>query len=752
MATTTAVVCALAAGAAGPAFAAMGRTGHGIEISGVTSYGTTWLGPVVGTADAEVTGWLSWCITIGPDAPDGAPAVAIDYVSDPQLAWIVQAKEGEARSDGSGLSAAAIAYLMHSRHDTGTATVSDTARRAALEANTPQSIKDKAAAYLGEAASQAGPYGAGNAAAVGAGERTGQVNNLGMQSDAGAWIPGKEMTVTLDGPAVFDTNGNGRPDPGETNVWTGQTEGGPISLRWAANGNGTVNWTRTIKAPARTTLTKFSAAGQVQDTLSYGYRSPSDPEEITAPGPAFDVVFDFQPVATSNVGDAKVVEAGEELSDTLTVSAKDDPWVVLGGDPVDVLFEGTAYATGLQPAAQAADVPADAPVVGTASFIADGPGEYTVTAPALPQGQFVTWVWREVKANQPANLQPYIRGDWSDAYGIAEETTSVRHDTVDFDSTLTVRETKSGTYLVDDVWTDGFPEDHTEFDGAAGFAADVKDMAHELWFFPQDVEVLDENIDQAELVGTVKLDAENGFEPTVGSTKYVVKKDEAGNDVVGTYAARVVWAGDDRVAPFTSSVTDPAEQYATLPVPLGVTTKAHSDVELVEGGTATLGDTGIVTGTVPEDSTIEYDLHHWTGEDPVCTPENLVDHSEAIPLDGPGEYESTPTVLDPVNAGSYGYVETVRNVDGQVIDRGECGEAEETLHVTPAPEPAAPLAGDEDAAAALADTDGALAVTGSQATAMAAAAAALVAAGVGVVLYRRRLAQAVAAQAGTDLP
>jgi hypothetical protein len=730
----------------------MGRTGHGIEVSGVTSYGTTWLGPVIGTANAEVTGWLSWCITIGPEAPDGAPAVAIDYVSDPQLAWIVQAKEGEARADASGLSAAAIAYLMHSRHDTGTATVSAAARRAALEAKTPQSIKDKAAGYLAEAAGQAGPYTAGAASVGGAETRTGAIFVDPVTTAGGQALAGKPMTVTLQGPAVFDVNGNGVADPNETNVWNGQTPAQRLRLAWAATGNGTVTGLFSYGGLPRSTLTKLSAAGEVQDTLTYGLRAPSDPEEITAPGPAFEVIFDFQPVATSNVGDAKVVEVGEELTDTLTVSAADDPWVTLGGDPVDVLFEGTAYSTGTQPVAQAADVPSDAPVVGTASFIADGPGEYTATAPGLPEGQFVTWVWREVKANQPANLQQYIRGDWSDAYAIAEETTSVRHNTVDIDSTLTVRETKSGTYLVDDVWTDGFPEDHTEFDGAPGFAADVKDMAHELWFFPQDVEVLDENIDQAELVGTVKLDAENGFDPTVGSTKYVVKKDEAGNDVVGTYAARVVWPGDDRVAPFTSSVTDPAEQYATLPVPLDVTTKAHSDVELVEGGTATLGDTAIVTGTVPEGSTIEFDLHHWTGEEPVCTPENLVDHSEATPLDGPGEYESAPTVLDHVNAGSYGYVETVRNVEGQVIDRGECGEADETLRVTAAPEPTPLAPADEDAAAAMADSDGALAVTGSQATAMAAAAAALVAAGAVVVLYRRRLARAVAAQVDTDLP
>lgn len=186
---------------------AMGRTGYGVEISGVTSYGTTWLGPVIGTADAEVTGWYSWCITVGYDAPQGAGASSIDYVSDPELAWIMGAKEPEARADASGISAAAISYGAHMRHETGTGSVSADARKAALEANTPQSIKDKWAGYLAEATAHAGPYSAGNPTVEGEGKRTGVIHNLGVQSDAGTWIPGVNMTVTLAGPAVFASTG-----------------------------------------------------------------------------------------------------------------------------------------------------------------------------------------------------------------------------------------------------------------------------------------------------------------------------------------------------------------------------------------------------------------------------------------------------------------------------------------------------------------------------------------------------------------
>ncbi|MBU5421206.1 hypothetical protein KQI48_00865 [Cellulomonas hominis] len=381
----------------------------GVPITGVTSWGESWLGamkPPNGVED------LYFCVQSGNDDPVGYTPVGTEIVSDAQLAWIYETKRGIADAT----SRAAISYLTHMRHETqGASAVSPETRKARIEANAPQAVKDVAAAYLAEAAVQAGPFRGSTSTVVTADKRTGAINNLGFLSDAGNWIAGKPIRVTLTGPAVFDTTG--------TNIWEGTTLAGPISLSWTATGNGTVTPVVEIGGAGRVTLTKYSMSGAVQDGLSYAGRPPSDPEELTTAGTPFDVVLDFQPEVRTQVATVFVAE-GESLVDQVTAAAAaGDVWTQVGGSYVPVVAEGTLYGPFAEQPAQSSDVPADAPAVATETLTFNGPG--TLDSPSTlraSEAGYYTWVWSIKKASQSASVAQYIRGDATHDFGLVAET------------------------------------------------------------------------------------------------------------------------------------------------------------------------------------------------------------------------------------------------------------------------------------------------------------------------------------------
>ncbi|MFI8632317.1 hypothetical protein ACIGEP_06965 [Microbacterium sp. NPDC077663] len=123
------------------------------------------------------------------------------------------------------------------------------------------------------------------------------------------------------------------------------------------------------------------------------------------------------------------------------------------------------------------------------------------------------------------------------------------------------------------------------------------------------------------------------------------------------------------------------------PEPLAVTTTATPAVELGEPAT----DTAAVTGTVPAGSTLVFEAYLQDGDKPTCTADEIVRTTEPIPLEAAGEYVSEPVVFE--SAGTYYWVETIRDVDGAELVRGVCGAPGETTVVTetppstPTPEP-----------------------------------------------------------------
>lgn len=577
--------------------------GPGVGITGVMDRGTTWLGAVGGTAEAEAAGWLSWCISAGLLSPQGAPAVSVSYVDDPQLAWVIQAYEHV----GTDVSRAAIAYLTHTRHETGSNGVPAETRTARIIANTPQSVKDVAGQYIAEAASKAGPYTAAPGGVDGAGTRVGTIWASPVTSNSGAPLVGLPMTVTLSGPAVFDTNGNADADRGETRVWNGQTPSERMPLKWVATGNGEVTWNYSYQALPRTTLTRFKATGEVQDTLTYGARAPSDPEELIVPGPPFQVLADFQPEIRTQVA-TTFVDKGAALVDQVTVApAAGDTWAQINGTHVPVTAQGTLYGPYAAPPARSATVPAGAPVAGTAELTFAGPSTLDAAASAVARGSgYYTWVWTIDKEAQGPN-GVYVRADATHDFGLVAETHVVPFQP-EVTTVVDERFVEKGKAFVDEV----------TFAPAAG----------DLWLARQDgtpVEtVWDGTLYGPFLVPTEQVDTTPGAAPVQATTILIAS--EAGvqsTDAAATASApgfyTWVWEMDKATQPVTSQPYIAGSVRTSFMIEDETSSVRHTaaistmvrDFNVVQGGQ--IHDLVTVSG-LPEDHSDFEGLGGWTGD------------------------------------------------------------------------------------------------------------------------------------------
>ena len=590
---TMVVVCASLVATA-PASLAAGSWVRGVPINGLSGWLGTWIPysgqPVPGLciqADAvnpaaEVVVTPSQ-LTVQPSLSRPAD-LSVDIA---QMAYIMKwYTPTSLEFSNTDIDAAATAFLAHvnfenSRHAQANVNT--------LLASVPQNVQNRARQMVTEAKA-AGVVGWRAGSVTGERMRFGTIDGIGVTNADGTLIAGKPFTITLDGPAVFGETG--------TNTYTGTTASTRIDgIKWRSTGNGRASYAVKYDQLGASALGYASPGGNRQDVI---WVADNDrPRSETVAGPSFEVIFDFQPIATSNVGTSKVIDS-TMLVDTITAMADpnygDGKWLEIDGKPVPVVYEGTAYALGEEPVDPRDEVPADAKVVATASFTATGPGEHSVNVDVagLAPG-FYTWVWKVVKDTQPGtigdpaiDIKELVHADWHDQFGLGDETTSYRFN-ANVDTSLSVRETKSGSYLVDDMFVTQMPESHPNFTARAGFKADELKFTQKLLFFPEGEAVTDENIGAAETISEVQVDASNGFKPSVGSTKFKMK-----DDTPGTYVFVTSFAGDDRVAPLTTSVTDKSEQYVVEPNPptlkTTATDKADGDKSLASSGMVTITD------------------------------------------------------------------------------------------------------------------------------------------------------------------
>lgn len=289
----------------------------------------------------------------------------------------------------------------------------------------------------------------GKSAATSTTDRSGTISEIGVTNEDGQWIADANVTVTLSGPAVFHENGR--------TTWSGKTDTKPISLTWQATGNGEVTFS--VEYTVIETSIEVLYDPIKQDTVQFPH---SKSKVIERKGNTWWVDYNFQPMGESFIN--KFSDSAD-FTDTLSVFA--DPeygsgnWLKVDDEFVPVTFTAELYHLGDQPVERSAQIPPGQTPLSIIDVEATGPGDITAGFNVDDPG-FYTVVWRVDPAKQDKEFADYLAGSWSDDFAIPEETVSYRH-FIDVDTSASVRETKRGTYIVDDVWVRGFPSNHTSF-------------------------------------------------------------------------------------------------------------------------------------------------------------------------------------------------------------------------------------------------------------------------------------------------
>jgi hypothetical protein len=644
-------------------------------------YGAVHLGPsqTPQGVDAGEPGFCTQARIYSPDPGDTIASTAI--FNDPVLAYIYAAHR-HATDDAT---AAAVGYETHMRGELpGTMAGGDVDTVRALIADaTPQFVKDRVAQLVAEAEAAAGPWQSATApTTTGSGTRTGIIVFPPIIGRGGAPLVGYPMTATLAGPATLDATG--------TKTWTGTTSANDIVLAWTAEpgANGEVTGSRQIRDLPRQTLTYVHPSGQRQAQLTYGLRAPSDPQELTVPGPTFRAVGDFRPQGVSSA--PAFVDRGEDLVDTFVPRAHpEDVWVQLAGGHVPVTYSYDVYDVGSTPVPESASAPSGAPVFsGTA--VASGPEvPITVNVGPAPTASSYVWVWGTSKALQPAATRDYVRDVvWTDGTKL-EETTVSRWDITHWSQTREYNVVPGGR-VFDTIEISGMPDDHTQFAGLGRFEADVQHadvtVYGPLEARPTTVEVLEGTpVFWHDTIPAVNGTHEVGWDdanPIIAPAEAVYA---AGDYFVFVYS----FDGDARVAPYTSPFNDLREAWY---VPVDRTTDVETwlitdaDQEVTAG--QPFGDTALLTGTIVEGGHLQFEAYGVFTEDlePVESGEHLLWTSEPIPVHRAGVYRSGYTTADLPEGAAEGFVywvATYYDADGDVVVRGEFGDASEITRLLP---------------------------------------------------------------------
>lgn len=665
---------------AGLAPASAAALGPGVTIR-PAGYGDVHLGPYEMPQGTD-PGEPGFCVQARVYPPSTTDTItSTSTLSDAVLAYIYAAHR-HATDDAT---AAAVGYETHMRAELPGSMAGgnvDTVR-SLIEAATPQFVKDRAAQLVAEAGGAAGPWQAASPSTVdGSGTRTGVIHIHPIVGRGGAPLVGYPMTATLNGPATFDATG--------TKTWTGTTQATTISLRWTAEpgANGEVTISRTISNLPRQTLTYVHPSGQRQAQLTYGLRTPDDPEQMTLPGPSFRAVGDFRPQGVSSA--PAFVDSDEDLVDTFVPQAHpDDVWVQLDSGYVPVTYTYDVYDVGTTPIPESASAPSGSPVYsGTA--VASGPGVPIVmnVGPAPVPSTYV-WVWGSSKQVQPAQWRDYVRDvAWTDGTKF-EETTVSRWPITHWSQTREYNVVPGGR-VFDTIVISGMPHDHGQFAGLGRFEADLQHA---------DVTVygpLPERPTTVEVpAGTPvfwqdTVAAKNGTfnvgwddaNPIIAPT---VATHDAGDYFVFVYS----FDGDARVAPYTSPFNDLAE---TWYVPVDRTTDVETWLITMADEEVTAGqpfqDTALLTGTIVEGGYLRFEAYGVFTDQvaPVESAEHLLWTSDPIPVHRAGAYRSGHITADLPDGAAEGFVywvATYYDADGAVVVRGEFGDASEITRLVP---------------------------------------------------------------------
>ncbi|WP_300767304.1 peptidase [uncultured Bifidobacterium sp.] len=617
-----------------------------------------------------------------------------------RLAWLL-----DAYSDTKDAAThAALALLAHDHHDVDVAQWK--VDRAALVERYPD-VPAKAASLWDESRLRA-PVSVRVSNEYADSLRSGAVS-VSVHNVEGGYVEGVPYRLVLKGGATFED--------GESAL-SGVSGTAAKSHAWTALTRGTASVTAAID------VARLDWVDGTQDLVRFGGN-----HEASAVVD-FDVRKDFVPTIRTTVSD-KVVDAGDVVDDVVTSGMAEDggSWKTeMRLDAQGWYFEGIAvedrgkpiHSTEGESAKDFLDRLAEEGYepsgYSTASFTAPGQivtaramttpgGSVPYTAKAAGIG---TWVWAFSRESLSAQAAEYVTDDVVSSFLDVSETLSVRS-TVDVRSVVTEHTTVEGSEISDTITVSGFPDDHGDFagDSAIGLDADNPDATVSVWwagdvddpdnnedYRPQGDEVPQED-DHHRLIGTWMYSARNGVIRVGGGAP-----DASGEAVTitaensGWYVFVWSFAGDDRVAPTSSSYGDAWERVRVWPVPESPsspedeTAKRVEIVTSVDPDSVDIGegflDRATVTGDVPDGAVVRFTAYEAVDEgvDPGLNGK-LLDGVE-VPLDCAQGAEGCLAVSPQTRSSRAGLVywsAVVLSSEGDVLASHELGVPGEVVTV-----------------------------------------------------------------------
>lgn len=403
------------------------------------------------------------------------------------------------------------------------------------------------------------------------GLRAGRVG-VRVRNAAGGAAPGTAFTVTLDGPAEFESGGK---------TASRTSEDGTLWLPWKATGaQGQVRASAVFE---HGTLLRLDST---QDLVIIGGTAKARGEDEVFPARKH-----FTPAVATEVA-ARRIGPGEPVEDRVTSGVAGGDWV-----PGLELTASGYYFTGIQ-ADEIGEpvVPGKGETIGhfldglkergfkpaahaTASFT--GPGQ-SVTARATvgPDGgeayrarsgdDFGTWVWAFETGRQSEKARDYVVADAISPFLEVAET-SVTRRTLRVESTVTEHAAQIGSELSDTITVRGFPADHGEFPGdealglgadepyaqvSVWWAGDPENPANDAAYEPTGAEPPAEDANHRR-IGTWDYPAANGtYRVGAGAPDAHGDPVRIAAEDHGWYVFVWSFAGDDRVQPAASRYDD----------------------------------------------------------------------------------------------------------------------------------------------------------------------------------------------------
>lgn len=462
----------------------------------------------------------------------------------------------------------------------------------------PAAVFTRADEIVAEAAQKAGPYTVTTPIVSAEGE-SGQVTNIaGVKGQTGQFLAGFSYTATISGPANWEGGGK---------TLTGTTGTSPISRNIVITDNGAVKVTVRVTVPDDRFWVSTAPKAGAQDLMQAGR-----PRTLTAEGDPIDAILDFQPNVGTKVAN-QVLQAGDPALDDWTVGVESGQWVPgvsveLKGHLVGPFSEPQTLVNGGVGKTATSVIPAGAPIVGTETHTVTKPG--TVQAGAdttVNEPGFYYWVVEIDHSAQSAATQKYIAASFTDGFGVIDESVVVKYTDVSHESTVHEPQVAAGSLAADTITISGIPSWHGGFAGGHGYAADNTTATVKL-YGPVAEEPSTKSVPTGTPVAWSKeVPFSNGtFE--VGVDEDIRLVDE------GYYVFVYEYAGDARIAGFTSDFNDANERVEVLKVAPTISTERESKFVDEADGSVVLRDE--VTVSIADDGA-------WPSADAQGTPATI---------------------------------------------------------------------------------------------------------------------------------